>query len=545
MWRKAFLRLGRRPVLTGLLLFAAGVTATALPVLRYGPVQPALHDEYAYLFLGETFVRGRLTNDPPPPPPEFFETFHHLITPRYIAKYPPGQGFALAAGILLGNPIIGVWLVNGFWAVALWWMLRGAAGPGWSFAGALAGVIGYGAMSYWGQSYWGGNVLALGGTLAFGGALRLWRGRGGWPAAAWAGVGCAIMAVTRPLEGCVFALGPAMIIWSAWWRPKWKNPRAADAMLFAFGAPTALGVALMLGYNVATTGSPWLFAHRLYESTHLPRMVLFVWEKSPPDPPNQPAYLAAYEHVFDTNLCADPLTFAQYWENLKKFSAAQFDFFFPLWTLPLAAAGLTGALLTRDRAGRCALGCLLLIILPLTTLRFFPFSHYAAAWAAPALLLIVQGARRLAAGWGRGAGRRLRVPAGAVLALLAVWPAMESVQELTRGFPQWMEFIWVYDRMMLQQKLEDRAQADGKQQLVVVTYPADHDPHAEWVFNSPDIATQTVVWVRSLGAERDAELFKWFPQREEWRVLLTGRGQLVRVEPIKNPAAVTPAPAQP
>jgi hypothetical protein len=537
MFRAAISRLARRPALAAGLLFAAGVAFTALPCLRYGSPLPALHDEQANLFLGETLARGRLANDPPPGPPEFYETFHEFITPRYEAKFPPGAGAALALGIWLGNAIIGVWIVNGLWAVALYWMLRAAAPPAWALGGALAAMIGYGAMTYWGYGYWGGSVLALGGTLAFGGALRRWRGRGNpWAASAWAGVGCGLMALTRPLDGFIFALGPAALLLGAAGRDfRARNGKSALLSLLAFGLPAAAGVALMLGYNAATTGSPWVFAHRLYDQTHVPGVVLFVWEKPAPDPPGLPAFLADYEKEYATNMSADPLTAAQYGENLKKFAAAQFGFLFPPWIWPLAAMGLAAVFWARDRVARLALLSLLFILLPLLTLRFYGFSHYVAAWTAPALLLVVQGARRLGA-----AARAWPWLGCAACALLAIWPVAATTRDLTRGFPEWLTFPWVYDREQTRQDLADRAQTTGHKQLALVIYAPDHDPNAEWVYNSPEPATQDVLWLRALGPDRVVELARWFPGYDEWLVYVKANGAIdhrVQIQPGAAPPA--------
>jgi len=545
MLRAVISRLARRPVLAGGLLFLAGVAFTALPALRYGPPLPALHDEHANLFLGETFARGRLTNDPPPGPPEFYQTFHEFITPRYEAKFPPGQGVALAAGIWLGHPIIGLWLVNGLWAAALFWMLRGATAPGWALGGALAAVVGYGAMSYWGNSYWGGSTLALGGALAFGGALRLWRKRGNpFAAAAWAGAGGAIMALTRPLDGFIFALLPAgMMGWTllkwkmdfpaGWENGKWKN---RNAVALAAIIPAVAGVALLFGYNAATTGSPLTFAHRLYDQTFLPRVVLFVWEKPAPDPPGQPAFFANYENAFGSNMSADPLTASRYWSNLQKFAAAQFGFLFPRWIWPLAAAGLLGVFLRCDHTARIALLSLLFIALPLLTLRFYGFAHYIAAWTAPALLLIIQGLRQIFI-WKRKLDQSLRWLTCLGIALLVAWPIAATAREMTRGAPQWMSFGWVYDQEQVREDLADRAKATGRKQLALVVYPADHDPHAEWVFNSPNPGAQDVLWLRALGPARVPELAKIFPGYDEWLVFVKTDGRFDHREQITLPDA--------
>jgi len=570
MLRAAISRLARRPALVALLLFLTGFAFTALPSLRYGPPLPALHDEHANLFLGETFARGRLTNSPPPGPPEFYQTFHEFITPRYESKFPPGQGIALAVGIWLGNPIIGIWLVNGLWAAALFWMLRGATGPGWAFGGALTGVIGYGAMSYWGYSYWGGSTLALAGALAFGGALRLWRKRGN-PiiAAAGTGLGCALMALTRPLDGFIFALLPAGLV--AWRLAKWKteNGKWKNRSTIALAAtiPALAGVALLLGYNLATTGSAFTFAHRLYDQTYLPRMALFVWEKPGPDPPNEPAFFASYENAFSANMSADPLPATLYWSNLRRYAAAQFGFLFPLWLWPLVAASAVDCLIRSRRAQQAcaptpsarrgagllrpipfahrngtaliALLSLFFIAIPLFTLRFYGFSHYIAAWTAPALLLIIQGARQIFI-LKRHLDNSLRWLGCAGIFFLIAWPVASFTRELTRGAPQWLSYAWVLDQEQVREDLADLAQKTGRKQLALVVYPPNHDPHAEWIYNSPDPGAQDVLWLRALGPARVPELAKIFPGYDEWLIYVKADGHFDHRVQIQLPSAPNP-----
>jgi hypothetical protein len=314
--------------------------------------------------------------------------------------------------------------------------------------------------------------------------------------------------------------------------------------LLAFVIPAVVGVALMLGYNVATTGRALTFAHRLYDRTQMPGLVLFVWEKPAPDPPNQPFFLSHYEQVFSDNMGADPLTMRQYFENLKKFSAAQLKFLFPFWTLPLVLAGLAGLFFARDRTARLALVSLVFMAVPLLTLRFYGFSHYAAAWTAPALLLMTQGARQWWVLW-HYRSRSTRWLGCLAIFLVVAWPISATAGEMLRGYAQWEVFPWVAAREEVRGKLADRAKATGRPQLVAVVYPPNHDPHAEWVFNSPDPAAQDVLWLRALGPARIPELSREFPGDDEWLAFVKADGTLDHLDAIKMPNAPAAPAASP
>lgn len=141
---------------------------------------PQIHDEYSYCLAGQTFTLGRLTN-PTHPMAEHFEAMHVLQYPSYMAKYPPGQGIALAIGYLSGNPIYGVWISLACATAAMTWTIAAITEIHWAFvssflfAFSMNCVFFVSQVGYWAQSYWGGAVACLGSALAFGSVL--WLGR--------------------------------------------------------------------------------------------------------------------------------------------------------------------------------------------------------------------------------------------------------------------------------------------------------------------------------------------------------------------------------
>ena len=196
--------------------------------------------------------------------------------------------------------------------------------------------------------------------------------------------------------------------------------------------------------------------------------------------------------------------------------------------------GLAAAFFARDGPARLAILSLLFIALPLLTLRFYGFPHYAAAWTAPALLLIVRGAQQRKILWS-GCGPVSRRPAWICALILSVWPLIATANEITRGYPQWLSFPWVYDREQVREDLADLAKQTGHPQMAIVAYPANHDPHAEWVFNSPNPLEQDVLWIRAQGPGRMAELARLFPKYDEWLVLVKANGTLDRRAQVKLP----------
>ncbi len=295
-----------------------GLVALLIPTLSTawtGVPIPTVHDEFSYLLAADTFAHGRITN-PTPPFAEHYETFHVLMRPTYMSKYPPAQGLFLAIGRLLWHPILGVWLGGVLASLASYGMLRvwfANRSQKWAFIGGVIVTL-HPAIIRWEHSYWGGCVAVFAGALFLGnarfllyalesrealeeGGIRLpillaepaerlrsirWHSVG-------MGAGVWALANSRPYEGAVLTFCTLIASIRPLLRRASPRCKATERACFAPLALCLLLMSLQIGYyNYRITGSPLRLPYIEHERAYGAAPQLS-WQ-SPPKP-------VAYSHV--------------------------------------------------------------------------------------------------------------------------------------------------------------------------------------------------------------------------------------------------------
>ena len=528
----------RRRAAGGPVVFAASLAISLVVVARAGLPHPIVQDEFAYLLSADTFARGRLTS-PTPPAADALQSPHELTRPTYAAKYPPGQGLALAAGqVATGLPIAGAWLTAALAAVAIGWAAAAFVPPAWAvLAGATAAVLPQAVE--WSHVFWGGGVAELGGAVLLGGWGRLerfpsarsdrrGRGTGFQPvssrvenpcheggrgsrrpsvvAAALAmAVGLAILANSRPYEGLAFA-APLVTV------ALLRHPRAW-LPLAAVLLPTAVAMAID---NAAVTGRPLV-----------PPIVAYaqqfdVYPKLWPMPARAtvPAYpnplMAAVHLDFERGDTAALHTVTGF-ARIAAARAGQLagDYADP-WVLlvplgiALRVAGSpagrgprpAGGPATRDPRLPWVWAALATTLLALWAETFF-LPHYAAPVTAAVVVLAVVGWRHLWHAWpAGGVGIAVGLLAGAALsaATIGVDPPRAGRDD-------------VADRL-----------GPGRH-LVLVAYSPGHASSDEWVYNDADPPAERVVWAHAGSPIGDAAVRRAYPSRTVWS-LTVGKADL-------------------
>jgi hypothetical protein len=502
------------------ILVGGSAMAIRLLLLPLMPIPvPAVHDEFSYLLMADTFAHGRVTN-PTHPMWKHFETFHEIQKPTYASMYYPAQGAFLAFGqIAFGHPFWGVWLSTGLMCGAICWMLQGWAPPFWALVGGLLAVIRIGTVSYWANSYWGGAVTALGGALVLGALPRLkrtWSIRN----ALLMGLGFSLVALSRPYESVFFAL-PVLAILLVYMR---SSQQPATILVKRTVVP-------LLAVLFATVGAMGYYFRQITGSALRPPFFenlatynpipYFPWQKIGP--------LPVYDHVEMKNFYLD------WWQPLYLFDRAhpivslmvklfEFGLFYlgPLFAVVILAGSLTipygSSFSHRRRSTRFMLLVLGSVLLGAALPVYFN-SHYVAAATSAVYLLIVAAMQRLRR-WqpfgsheGRALIRLLCVTAVLMFIVRVFTPATRI--SVSTALATWCSpTISHTSRNDIRRELLSQA---GKQ-LVIVHYKKDHVPIDEWVFNDADIDGSKVIWARDMGKEANAELVRYFQDRRVWTI---------------------------
>jgi hypothetical protein len=503
---QAFSRFAQHRTLAIFVLFFS-VIAIRLAVLPLLPVPvPGIHDEYSYLLMGDTFAHGRLAN-PPHPMWISFETFHVNWFPRYASMYPPGQGFALAIGEILGHPWIGVLLCDAAMCAAILWMLQGWFPARWALLGGVLVALKFGVAGYWMNSYWGGAVAAIGGALVLGGVVRVVK-RATIRDALLIGLGVAILANSRPYEGFLFCI-PAGI-WFLWWLAgKIKpapplNSRLQKAVI-PLGIVLILTAAFMGYYNWRLTGNALLMPHTLNGRTYH-SSGLFLWspKKAEMHYRNQQFedFYNGWERDNYDNTWASVRRVS--WEKLERCALTYFwaGEIFLLPAIPF---------LFRDRRMRLLLATLFLVTVGVFGV-IWSNAHYAAPLTCVIFALAVQAIRHL---------RRMRIserPLGialsrAIVLLLVLDTATYVSFRICSPLP------WTCQGDVSRAAIAEKLERTTGKHLVIVRYDNEnHNIHDEWVYNGAEIDGAKVLWARELDAQQNAELFGYFKDRTVWLV---------------------------
>ncbi len=517
LWRQ----LARRPFWAALVLCALPASACLMYAIKRGPPVPFVHDEFSYLLAAGTFASGRLTN-PTHPMWVHFESFHIIQRPTYMSMYPPAQGLALAAGLLMGRAWYGVILSSLLALLLLWWAARQWLPSRWALlAGLFAALLFTG--TSWSLGYYGGSVNAAAGALVVGSAGIL-RKRPSTFALVLFASGIVLCANSRPYEGLVLVL-----LVSSWLLIRLFNPGGASRQAYArasFPAVLVLaaGAASTLTYNHAVTGNPLRLPYQEAYSQYFSGG-RFLFESPESTPVYRHAVLRGfYRHLNHAGW--KPAT--RFYYNLLTIQSFYLgEILFVLFPLALFALGPSTA---RPALLIAFAGAAAMAVVPVT------LPHYFAIFAGVFLIACVHSVRWLASR--SAAGRRPGwLLLFAVLCLLSCEFGERFSSVLYRDWYHQRE--WALRRASIEQRLLDTP----GEHLVIVNYQADHRAVDEWVYNRADIDSARIVWARGMDPANDNAIRRYFAARRAW--IIDGDANPVQLIPFGDSPgrnSVSPSP---
>ncbi len=171
----------------------------------------------------------------------------------------------------------------------------------------------------------------------------------------------------------------------------------------------------------------------------------------------------------------------------------------PLWRDPIAKRALLLGLAA--------------YIGPALDTRVWP--HYAAAETVVVYMIAACGLRAFRNAWSGVDGAYLMWGALAVFVLPTVLGLMTPAN---RYLPGSAKYLTDAKHVTIDQRLE---KLPGEH-LVLVRYGPAHQIYEELVYNHADIDGSKTIWARSLGAEKDTELIRHYPNRDVWTVYEDG-----------------------
>jgi len=415
--------------------------------------------------------------------------------------YPPAQGAALALGILLGDPWVGVLLSIAAMCAALTWMLLAWFPPQWALIGGVLAILRLDLCCNWSNSYWGGAPAAMGAALVLGALPRIIHRRLVRDSAIM-GIGAAVLANSRPYEGLLFCF-PVAAVLIAWLFSARGPSLGVSATRIIAPSACVLGLTLLfMGYyNWRVTGSATLFPHTLHGREYEP-VPPFGWQAlTTGHGYSNPQFESFYNDQIQTHSGA----FAWSLKRSAAMVGGSLWKFFLAWGLWLPFVTLPW--LFRDRRTRLPLVQIAIGMVGLVIVNWF-HPHYAAPMAAAFFALLVQAMRHMRR-W-QVKGRPVGVLLTRLVFLLALMRILMVTFEQVRNPMIW----WSAERARIAEQME---RAPGKH-LMVVRYRPGHNFDQEWVYNAADIDHSRTVWAREIPGQDLKPLLDYYHDRDVWVV---------------------------
>jgi hypothetical protein len=314
------------------------------------------------------------------------------------------------------------------------------------------------------------------------------------------GLGMFILMNSRPFDGALLSLAALVYLVVR------VSPRGTLVRVLAPAAMVLVCGMLFTGYfNWRVTGNPARMGYQVNRDTYgWPENLAFLSPKKLTlhDPVMRKMYL---KELAQRDAYSTPFKIA---DNLLTRLFDNWTYFIgPVLTIPLVFLPWV----FQDRRTR-PLVWFIGVIAILNLLQLVLYPYHLGPLVGVMFAIVAQAIRHLyvLAGRRRGPVAMIVLP----LCVILVGAMKQEADDLDLHLAYWERAVeWHHDaRAYIAEWLAKRP---GKQ-LVLVRYQASHHPNQEWVYNGADIDGSKVVWAREVDARQDAELLKYFKDREAW-----------------------------
>lgn len=475
---------------------------------------PVFFDEFGYLLIAETLSHNRLCN-PPLENPQFFQSFGLIFEPNYLARYFPGIGIVLSLGMFLGHPLSGM--------LCLLVLLNLAAGRlvrVW-FSGKIQHItllilLLNPLVIFWSLSYWAGLPSHFAAVLILGSIPLIINREARSVDLFLIGVGCGMLALTRPYEGLFLVVPTSALLLRYFWRSRqtqffWRR-------VFSFSMPAILAVGILLSQNYACMGSVFKFPYLVYEEQQASVPGLFFqadWGMKNYSTPRTKIY-----HEDDYRITVQKFSSIQnYFIETSKRIKAHLNSAIPTHTVYLI---IFLPLIFQIKRGRF-LGVLFLLGIASICFQTHYMSHYSAPFIVVTVLTLATIIESLST---RLASSCQKYYWALILLLLL---------DLAWGF---VKIYPVYHSKFLEsmqrQVIIDQLKKSPEPDLVFVSYTENVTGMFEWVFNGADLKNQDIIWAHNLGTYENKKLLSEFSQRRYWELKIGRKIELLPYLPVTN-----------
>ncbi len=473
-----------------LYLFIITIALDILVLFLYQPF-PIIFDEFAYLFMAETFASGRVCN-PPYPNSIFFETFQLIQEPCLIGKFLPLNGLVLSLGLIFNlNPLTGMILVHALACVALHWMVERWFDLKIANWVSILFVLHPNIRMEWVLSYWGGLVPMLGSFLVFGSILKTQSKQ-----FIFFILGALILLASRPFEGSVIL---AVLFFFLLF---YKIIQQKFSKLVSIYLIIGLIFTLLLGaYNHATTGKFYQLPYLVYEQSYAIARP-FILQK----PIEQISYNHQNMETFYRNEFQATTRRTSNFSNYLDFSFKKLGSYL---TFYLTAAFFIFLFFLRKSIFSCKGKLLVSLIFPIYFLGIFPVQfatlHYSAPFAGLIFLFLGFGFKGLTEA-------KLKKPLRNFLVVIFVCCfTAEQFYYIRRNLNIRSHGTTAHINQQLA-KLSTNQQED----LVFFKYGKRYNPALDSVYNSPNLDSQDVIRARYISPNKNQQLINYYPARKVW-----------------------------